>query len=182
MFGIALFPGFDKITGIHQAVIEYMAKALEKPYCILIADDSDLDRLVLSHFLHESKSVGAVHEVENGVEAIAYLRGEGVYADRERHAFPDLVLVDLKMPKRDGFEVLEWLQTQNFKQLTVVVLSGSNLPGERERSLALGAHYHEIKPFENNRRRNLVARLERYLGRAHEAPLSHPDLPSTEGG
>lgn len=174
-FGIAFHPAFEKLLSILRAGIEHMAKFLEKPYCVLIADDSELDRLVLSHFLRESKSVGAVHEVENGVEAIAYLRGDGIYADRERHPFPDLALIDLKMPKRDGFEVLEWLQTQAFKKLMVVVLSGSNLPGEREKALGLGAHHHETKPFENNRRRILVARLEAYLGQSHAAPLSEPD-------
>ncbi len=66
---------------------------------------------------------------------MAYLKGEGQYTDRQKFPFPDLLLLDLKMPGVDGFEVLRWLRTQSFPELVVIVLSGS----ERQEDMTLNS-------------------------------------------
>ena len=80
-------------------------------------------------------------------EAVAYLGGEGDYADREEYPFPDLVLLDLKMPRLDGFEVLQWIRTNPVtKTLPVVVLAGSSFRADVRRALELGANSYAVKP------------------------------------
>ena len=78
-------------------------------------------------------------EVGDGEKAIDYLAGNGGFSDRGKYPFPDVVLLDLKMPRKTGFEVLQWLQTQTFDGPYIVVLSGSALPEDVARSTALGA-------------------------------------------
>jgi CheY-like chemotaxis protein len=83
----------------------------------------------------------------DGEEAIAYLNGEGAYEDREEHPFPDLVLLDLKMPRLDGFEVLQWIRSNPVtKNLPVVVLAGSSFRADIRRALELGANSYAAKP------------------------------------
>ena len=86
-------------------------------------------------------------DVRNGQQAINYLNGTGLYTDRQQHPSPDLVLVDLKMPLLDGFEVLTWFQTRSeLQSIPVVVISGSNQPADIEAARKLGAKDYFIKP------------------------------------
>src|SRR5258706_11960340 len=102
---------------------------MEAKICkILLVDDSEDDRFLLRRALLGNPRFSVVAEVSDGEEAITYLSGEGSYAERDKCPFPDLMLLDLKMPRKNGYEVLEWLQTQSFDDLAVVVLSGSVLP------------------------------------------------------
>ena len=122
------------------------ASAAERAiYKVLCVDDSEEDRLLLRRCLRNQNRFQVVAEVCNGEEAIRYLKGEGAFADRMQFPFPDLMLLDLKMPALTGYEVLEWLQRQSFDQLKVVVLSGSFLPEDKATSLRLGAHAYQVK-------------------------------------
>src|SRR3954453_16875699 len=94
---------------------------------ILIADDSADDRFLLQRSLKAVPSCEVVGCAEDGDAAVRYLSGEGRFSDRSRFPFPDLLLLDLKMPGMNGFEVLEWLSQRVFRDLRVVVLSGSAL-------------------------------------------------------
>src|SRR5436190_1152068 len=114
-------------------------KGAKEFYSVLLADDSEDDRLFTRLAFRNHPRLVIVEEVTNGEETIAYLSGTGVYSDRRRYPFPDLLLLDLRMPRFDGFEVLEWLQRQQFRDLKVVVVSGSFLPPDIARTLALGA-------------------------------------------
>jgi CheY-like chemotaxis protein len=85
--------------------------------------------------------------VADGQEAIDYLRGDADYADRARYPFPGLLLLDLKMPKVDGFDVLSWLKTRpDLETLAVVVLSSSSREDDIERARELGADDYRVKP------------------------------------
>ena len=114
-----------------------MAKAI---YSVLLVDDSADDRLFIRRAIHKNKRLVIVRELEDGDAAIAYLDGHEPFKDRELHPFPDVVLLDLKMPRKTGHEVLEWLQMKKFLGLYVVVVSGSSLPEDVQRSKELGAH------------------------------------------
>ena len=87
-----------------------------------------------------------IHVID-GQDAIDYLSGEGSYSDRAKHPFPNLLLLDLKMPRLTGFDVLDWLQHQpGIQELPVVVLSSSDYPADIEQARKLGATEYKIKP------------------------------------
>src|SRR5215467_10576862 len=93
---------------------------------VLIVDDSEDDE-ILCKVVMQKVVANRMLTVRDGVEAIAYLGGEGELSDREKFPVPDVLLLDLKMPKVDGFGVLEWLKGQaNLKPL-IVVLTHSGL-------------------------------------------------------
>ena len=85
--------------------------------------------------------------VRDGAEAIDYLAGKVVYADRSLYPFPDLMLLDLSMPRRNGFEVLEWWKSaRRPEHLTTIVLTGSPSREDVERAYKLGAASYLRKP------------------------------------
>lgn len=93
-----------------------------------------------------------VHVVGDGQEALAYLSGEGGFADRTRHPLPQLLILDLVMPRLDGFGVLAWLgERPEWEALPVVVLTSSVSPRDEERVLELGAVSFETKPADLDR-------------------------------
>src|SRR5947209_1534265 len=105
-----------------------MAKLDKEKYLVLMVDDSEDACLLIRAAVERMGRLHFIGSISNGEELIAYLKGSGQYADRLRYPVPDLLLLDLKMPRKDGFEVLEWLQTQPFPDMIVVVLSGSGQP------------------------------------------------------
>jgi CheY-like chemotaxis protein len=100
--------------------------------------------------------------VPDGQEAISYLAGEGIYSDRSQHPEPCLLLLDLKMPKVNGFEVLEWLREQPplRDNLPVIVLSSSAQDVDVRRAFELGAHEYLVKASSFERLREMVERIK----------------------
>jgi CheY-like chemotaxis protein len=85
--------------------------------------------------------------VRDGQEAVDYLSGNGRYADRSAHPLPALVVLDLKMPRMSGFDVLAWLATQPaLKEIPVVVLSSSGDESDMKKARQLGAREYFVKP------------------------------------
>jgi two-component system response regulator len=112
---------------------------------VLIVDDSDDDRFLLKRALHNNDCCEVIGSAEDGQKAIDYLSGTGIYGDRERFPLPDLMLLDLKMPRVNGFEVLNWLRKQSARSLKVIVLSSSFLPEDIAQTLTLGADHYMVK-------------------------------------
>ena len=114
---------------------------------ILVADDDQNDVFFLRRAFQKSGVNNAVIHVSDGQEAIDYLLGEANYRDRARYPVPALLLLDLKMPKVDGFDVLTWLKTRpEFEGLPVVVLSSSSREDDIQRARTLGAVDYRVKP------------------------------------
>src|SRR5687768_10494866 len=91
---------------------------------VLIAEDDDNDVRLLRRAFQRFAFRGALQFVADGEQAIAYLAGDDRFARRDEFPMPDFFLVDLKMPRMDGFEVLEWLQGRpDFAQLRTIVLT-----------------------------------------------------------
>jgi CheY-like chemotaxis protein len=132
-------------------------------YGVLIVDDSDDDRFFLRNVVDRLPRFSVAGEVRDGDEAIAYLTGQGGFGDRAKHPVPDLMLLDLKMPRKTGFEVLRWLRVQSFPNLTVVVLSGSPLQEDVGASLALGAHGYWTKTADLPRQNLIAQEIEALL-------------------
>src|SRR5882762_9435300 len=93
---------------------------------ILVAEDDANDRVLLTHALTRDSLPVRVLMVGDGEETINYLHGEGPFADRARYPMPDLLLLDLKMPRLNGLEVLRWLRSNDIcHSLPVIIFSGS---------------------------------------------------------
>ena len=92
-------------------------------YTLLVVDDSAGDRFFLRRSLGDDSRLCIIHELGDGEEAVAYLSGEGRFADRAAFPLPDLMLLDLKMPKKSGHEVLAWMRERELSQPIVVVLT-----------------------------------------------------------
>jgi len=116
------------------------------PLPILVADDEESDRLLMKIAMRKSGLPHPLIFVKDGHETIAYLSGQRPYTDRHAYPCPGLVLLDLKMPGLNGFEVLAWLTTQpELKHLPVVVLTSSTLESDMEKARQLGACDYLVK-------------------------------------
>jgi CheY-like chemotaxis protein len=117
------------------------------PRVVLYVEDDADDFALLKRASRKCGTPFSLQHAEDGDKAIAYLSGSGDYADREEYPFPDLVLLDLRMPRLDGFEVLQWIRDNPAtKTLPVVVLAGSSFRADIRRALELGANSYAAKP------------------------------------
>src|SRR2546423_5190685 len=106
---------------------------------ILGADDSVEDQFLITRAVKKADAPCAMYAVDDGAEAISYISGTGPYSDRTRFPFPDLLLLDLKMPGLGGFDVLRWLRGSPYKSLPVVAHSTSRLESDVQQAFELGA-------------------------------------------
>ncbi len=114
---------------------------------ILLAEDNGDDVFLLTQALRKIGWAPSFHVVSDGAEAVAYLEGSGDYGDRRRHPFPDILLLDLNMPRRNGFEVLEWIRKDSpCHGLVVHVFSASARPADVKRAYDLNANSYVVKP------------------------------------
>lgn len=135
----------------------------DRRYAVLIADDSEADRFLLRHALRAHPRLTVVGEVEDGAETINYLSGTEPFQDRTRHPYPDVLILDLQMPCKTGFEVLEWMGQQTKPPLATVVVSASTLPEDEEKCLALGAYAYHTKPANRQGRDDMLRSIELML-------------------
>ena len=118
-----------------------------RPPTLLVAEDDENDFLFLGLALSKANLKIDIRRVTNGDEAIEYLAGANAFANRDAHPLPHLILLDLKMPSADGFDVLIWLRNhETLNNLPAVVLSNSDYPGDIQQAHALGATAYLIKP------------------------------------
>ncbi len=116
---------------------------------ILLAEDDDNDVFLMGRAFDRVGIRNPLSVVHNGQEAIDYLAGKGAYADRKKHPLPGLLLLDLKMPWMDGFDVLAWLRKRpEFNTLPVVVLTSSKLQADIDKSREMGVYDYRVKPHD----------------------------------
>jgi CheY-like chemotaxis protein len=119
---------------------------------ILLAEDREDDILLVRRSFAKAYISNPLQVVRDGVEVVAYLEGEGKFSNREEYPLPDLLLLDLKMPKMDGFEVLKWVREHpTLRPLPIVVLTSSERMRDVNVAYQLGANSFLVKPmdFEN---------------------------------
>ncbi len=115
---------------------------------ILLVEDDDNDVFFLKLAFEEAGIFNPLQVVTHGGEAIEYLAGQGLFADRARFPLPRLALLDLKLPVRMGFDVLRWIQTRpELHTLLVVVLTSSSNRQDIEQAYRLGARAYLVKPL-----------------------------------
>src|SRR5438105_2858307 len=114
---------------------------------ILVAEDREDDIILIRRAFARARVVNPIHVVRDGEEALAYLKGEGKYGNRREYPLPELLLLDLKMPRMDGFEVLRWVRSQpDLRLLRVVVLTSSEDVRDVNLAYQLGANSFLVKP------------------------------------
>jgi CheY-like chemotaxis protein len=119
---------------------------------ILLVEDREDDALLLLRSFEKAGIKNPVQVARDGAEALAYLSGQGKYSDRVLYPLPQLVLLDLKLPGIDGFEVLRWIRTDSqFPGLRVVVLTSSENIRDVNLAYSLGANSFLVKPMDFTR-------------------------------
>jgi len=138
---------------------------------ILVADDSAEDAFILKRAFERAGMTVPIEFVKDGQELIDYLSGRNGFADRRTHPMPRVVLLDLKMPKLDGFDVLRWLQQQpELRRLIVTVLSSSNESKDVNLAYDLGANSYVVKPGSLSGYANIVEKLRDYWLEVNRPP------------
>ncbi len=132
-------------------------------HTLLLVEDKSNDVLLIRRALGKAGIANPLQVVGDGDQAVAYLAGDGPFADRERFPLPGVVLLDLKLPRRSGLEVLEWLRGQpGLKRLPVVVLTSSAESRDINRAYDLGANSYLVKPVDFDALLQLVKGLGLY--------------------
>ena len=146
--------------------------AMKRRFVILVAEDDSKDRELLLHAARPDGRDFELHLTSDGEEALHYLKGHGRFGDRTRHPFPDLLLLDLKMPRVNGLEVLKWVREDSkHPRVPTVMLSGSGLEHDVEEAYRLGVNTYFTKPDSLHELRELILSLVEYWSRS-ERPVS----------
>ena len=134
---------------------------MSESQCILLAEDNEDDVSLFRTALERAGISNPLRVVRDGEQAIRYLSGQGSYSDRNRFPFPGLLVSDLKMPRCDGFQLLEWMQKSTLAtQPPAVIFSTSTHDMDRERALELGAREYVVKPAGFKKLAEIATRLK----------------------
>ena len=137
----------------------------------MLAEDNPDDVLLIQRAFLKAHLINPIRVVENGEEVVAYFSGRPPYADRERSPLPVLLLLDLKLPRMSGLEVLQWLRQQpSLKRLPVVVLTASRETDDINRAYDLGANSYLIKPVHFEDLMDMVKTINLYWVLLNEKP------------
>ncbi len=130
---------------------------------ILFAEDSMDDAMLTIRALKKSGLTNKLHHVKDGAEALDFIYCKGAYASRDIQQHPKLILLDLKMPKVSGMEVLEKIKSDpNMKSIPVVILTSSKEDPDIKKCYALGANSYIVKPVESDNFFNAIKDLGMY--------------------
>lgn len=138
---------------------------------ILLVEDNYNDVLLIQRAFRKAKIEPPMSIVSDGDEAIAYLSKQGQYADTDRFPTPLLILLDLKLPRRSGLEVLAWIRQQpKLRRLLVVVLTSSQENSDLVQAYDLGANSYLVKPVKFQDFVKLIELIDAYWFQANQAP------------
>jgi two-component system response regulator len=149
------------------------------PAPILHVEDSEDDRLFLRRAFDQAGIQNTVHTVEDGQQAIDYLSSTGAYSDRKQFALPCMVILDLKMPKMHGLDVLKWIRAhEEFKPIIVIILSSSPLRNDVDTAYKTGSNSFIVKPLTGEQMKNIARLIKEYWLETNEFPsLAGMDKP-----
>jgi DNA-binding response OmpR family regulator len=137
---------------------------------LLVEDDPDDEALTMRE-LRRQNVANEIDVVRDGAEALEYLFGTGAYEGRDPSQYPTLMILDLKLPKVDGFEVLRQVRAdERTKLMAVVVLTSSDEERDRLESYSLGANSYVRKPVAFDDFREAVRQLHLYWLLLNESP------------
>ena len=136
---------------------------MEKLAQILLVEDNQMDVVLTLDAFREAKLKNTIHVARNGQEALDYLFGNDKYANRDEFPLPALILLDLKMPGIDGFEVLRQVKgTEKLKRIPVIILTSSREEGDHALSYDIGANSYLLKPVSFDGFTDVVRKIDDY--------------------
>jgi len=146
------------------------------PFTVLLVEDDLNDIFLVKRAFKIAQIPTPLQVVTDGQEAISYLRGDGKYADRKTYPLPHLIVMDIKMPRKTGFEVLEWVKgnSKPLRRIPVVIVSSSDNPSDINRAYELGANAYMVKPVNFRAVEHLFSSITHYWGLECAKPELQP--------
>lgn len=146
-------------------------------HTVLLVEDDPNDILLIQRAFRKAKLTNInMQVIQDGDAAIDYLDGAGDYTDRDRYPFPVLILLDLKLPRRSGLEVLGWLRQQpELRRLPVIILTSSQENIDINHAYDLGANSYLVKPLGLNALVEVVTTINMYWLLLNESPKVSTD-------
>jgi CheY-like chemotaxis protein len=142
---------------------QHIVVAVRPDPVILVAEDNENDVLMLRRAFQHLSVTAPIQYVDNGEEVIAYLDGTGKFARREEYPLPDILLLDLKMPRKNGFDILTWWrERKDLAAIRVVVLTTSGEIRDVNEAYRLGAASFLVKPVNFDEFRNTLFAMFQY--------------------
>lgn len=149
---------------------------MDKSDLVLVAEDNPDDALLLRRALEKAGVLARLRFVADGEDLLLYLQAKGAYADRKANPAPSAIILDLKMPRRTGLEVLAWIaENPEAAVVPTIVLSSSNLEKDVRTAYDLGANTYFVKPTTFEELVETVSTLKSYWKRATRV-RPHPGL------
>jgi len=136
---------------------------MEKPIVLLVEDEEN-DVFLMRRNLMKMLEPVVLQRARDGMEAIEYLEGRNKFSDRSTYPLPSLILLDIKMPRKNGFDVLEWIRGQSaLHGIPVVMVTSSQIDTDMNKSLELGAKAYLVKPIAFDDLKQLLTATEEFL-------------------
>jgi CheY-like chemotaxis protein len=138
---------------------------------LLHVEDDPNDILLLQRAFRKANAALAIHAVTDGDKAVAYLSGAEEFADREKYPLPTVVLLDLKMPRKSGLEVLQWIRgNQALRRAIVIVFTSSKHDEDVNKAYEIGANSYLVKPVGFDMLVDLAKMIQQYWINTNERP------------
>jgi CheY-like chemotaxis protein len=148
-----------------------------RDFCILCVDDNEDDLCLIRYAAQRAQLADCLHTVNSGSQAVDYLQGHSQFSDRQKFPLPKVVLLDLRMPRMNGLEVLHWLRSQpDLVGIVVIIFSASAHPDDIKQAWEQGANAFVQKPSTQAELVRLLRLLKEFWGEFHQSPA----LESTE--
>jgi CheY-like chemotaxis protein len=136
-----------------------------KAFAVLLVEDDLTDVFLVKRAFKAAQIKNPLQVVTDGEEAINYLRGAGKYADRATYPLPKLIVMDIKMPRLTGFEVLAWVKSDPLlRRIPIVIVSSSDNPADINRAYESGVNAYMVKPVDYRKVEHLFSSLTHYWG------------------
>ena len=149
---------------------------------LLLVEDDENDAFFFERALKKAGIAQSLRVVRDGQEAIHYLGGSGPFTDRSAHPLPQLVMLDLNLPVKNGLEVLKWLRSEAATQnLVVIVLTSSVDVLDLHEAYALGANSYLVKPSDPNELTGILEVIKAYWLRLNAVPPLPDSNPRLRG-
>jgi CheY-like chemotaxis protein len=138
----------------------------KNPFSVLLVEDDLNDIFLVKRAFKTARIPNPLQVVTDGEEAISYLRGDGKYSNRKAYPLPRLIVMDIKMPRRSGFEVLEWVKGDGrpLRRIPIVIVSSSSEPSDINKAYEMGANAYMIKPMDYRGVEHLFESITHYWG------------------
>lgn len=144
-------------------------------FTVLLVEDDPDDVFFLRDAFKKTGMPDALRVVRDGEEAVAYLLGQAAYADRTLHPLPALVLLDLKLPRKSGLEVLEWRRGRpGLMRIPVIVLTSSQSEDDMNKAYEFGANSYLVKPISSDAQLDMVKAIQEYWTALNKVPKNPP--------